>query len=262
MPDLHKTAKRRKLRLRLEPYRPRRKRLTMQALYDAEGTPVVDEASIGDLIARVWEPVFARREVDQEHMQHFLSFVPSDAGRTAWTWPRGQVATVASRMPSSAPGPDGLPYSFWANAGPSAEDFVDDVAERATRGESIPAAMLASHTVFPPKGEYHDDTAQVMRRATELRPLTLMRTSFKMIATIANQELTLIADKVVAGNQRGFIPHRVMSDNILQFEGAAFAYSQLWGGHASRHTTRLRAGFPLSCTSMDVGSDLCSRGVR
>lgn len=68
-----------------------------------------------------------------------------------------------------------------------------------------------------------------MRRATELRPLTLMQTSTKVTATLANQELTMIADKVVAGNQRGFIPQRVMSGNIIQFEGAAFAYSQLWG---------------------------------
>lgn len=43
MPDIHKADKRRKLRLRLEPYRPRRKRLTLQALYDATGAPVVDE---------------------------------------------------------------------------------------------------------------------------------------------------------------------------------------------------------------------------
>lgn len=68
-----------------------------------------------------------------------------------------------------------------------------------------------------------------MRRATELRPLTLIQTSTKVIATIANQELTTIADKVVVGNQRGFIPQRVMSDNIIQLEGTAFAYSQLWG---------------------------------
>lgn len=66
MPDLHKAAKRRKLRLRLEPYRPRRKRLTLQALYDEYGAPVSDEQAIGDLIAEVWSPVFARRDVDQE----------------------------------------------------------------------------------------------------------------------------------------------------------------------------------------------------
>lgn len=152
MPDIHKAAKRRKLRLRLEPYRPRRTCLTLQALYDETGTPVADETAIGDLIADVWSPVFARREVDQEHMPYFLSFVPLDAGLTSWTWPRGQVASVASRMPPSAPGPDGLPYSFWAHAGKSAEDYVDDVAERATRGEPIPDVMLASHTLFPPQG--------------------------------------------------------------------------------------------------------------
>lgn len=56
-----------------------------------------------------------------------------------------------------------------------------------------------------------------------------MQTSTKIVATVADQELTAIADKTVAGNQRGFFPKRVMSDNILQFEGTAFAYSQLFG---------------------------------
>lgn len=58
MPEIHKAAKRRTLRLRLEPYRPRRKRLTLKALYDSTGASVVDETAIGDLISEVWAPVF------------------------------------------------------------------------------------------------------------------------------------------------------------------------------------------------------------
>lgn len=50
MPELHKVAKRRKLRLRLEPYRPKRKRLTLHALYDHDGNAVSREEDVGDLL--------------------------------------------------------------------------------------------------------------------------------------------------------------------------------------------------------------------
>lgn len=203
MPELHKVAQRRKLRFRLEPYRLKRKRLTLHALYDRDGHAVTHEADVAALIAQEWAPVFAERTPIQVDMQFFLSYVPQGAGRSQWVWPKGEVAAAASRMPVSAPGPDGLPYSFWSSAGSVATDYLDEVAERATRGEGLPKAMLASHTVFPPKGEFTEESVEITRNASDLRPLTMMQTSTKLVASIANTELSRIASDVVAGNQRG-----------------------------------------------------------
>lgn len=67
-------------------------------------------------------------------------------------------------MPSSAPGPVGLPYAFWAAAPLSVLEYVDDLAEATTLGEALPRDMLASNTVWLPRGEYLEDATKVMRR--------------------------------------------------------------------------------------------------
>lgn len=66
VPELQRASKRRRIRLRLEPYRPRRKRLVLDALYDEHGTPIEDDSAIGDAIAAESAPVFAEKARDIE----------------------------------------------------------------------------------------------------------------------------------------------------------------------------------------------------
>lgn len=70
-------------------------------------------------------------------------------------------------------------------------------------------------------------TTQVRRNVISLRSITLMQTSGEIIATVANEELSEVASRIVAGDHRGFIKGRNMADNIIEFEGSADAYSQL-----------------------------------
>lgn len=62
IPELQSASKRRRIRLRLEPYRPRSKRLVLDARYDEHGTPIEDDCAIGDAIAAEWAPVFDGRQ--------------------------------------------------------------------------------------------------------------------------------------------------------------------------------------------------------
>lgn len=112
IPEVHKVATRHKLRWRLEPYGPRRKRLTLSAVYDEADNAITDAERVGDLIAKERQPVFTRRHVDPDSMQRFPDMVPAGAGASGWQWPRGQVSEIASALPALAPGPDGLPYAF------------------------------------------------------------------------------------------------------------------------------------------------------
>lgn len=91
----------------------------------------------------------------------------------------------------------------------------------------MPPTTLQSHTVWIQKGEFTEDTTQVRRKVGALRPITLMQTSGKSVATIANDELSDIASRVVVGNQRGLRRGRQMADNAIEFEGDALAYPKL-----------------------------------
>lgn len=50
MPDVYKVAKRRKLRLKMEPFPPQRKRLTLSAVYDDGDKAVADPNDVSSLI--------------------------------------------------------------------------------------------------------------------------------------------------------------------------------------------------------------------
>lgn len=130
-------------------------------------------------------------------------------------------------MPASAPGPDGLPYSFWASAGPTATTYLGDSRGGDTDGAPLPRSPSAPHTVWIPKGEFTEDIARVRRKVGALRAIMLMQTSGNTVATVANEEPSEIDSRVVVGNQRGFIKGRKMADIVIEFEGAAYGSSQL-----------------------------------
>lgn len=228
MPDVYKIAKRRTLRLKMDPFRPPLKRLALSAVYDADDTVVADPSDASSLIVAEWQPVLEERSVEADAMQQFLDMAPARASAANWSWPRNRVSDVADAMPPSAPGPGGLRYSFLARAGP-----VATVSRRRRGGGDSfgPAAAYhfsTPHSVEPERGIYrrHGQT-QVRRKVISLRPITLMQTSAKLLATVANEELSDVASRVVAGDQHGFTKGRNMEDNVIAFEGSTYAYSHL-----------------------------------
>lgn len=54
-----------------------------------------------------------------------------------------------------------------------------------------------------------------------------MQTSEKLWRQSPTTSFPILRPPVVAGNQRGFIKGRNMADNVIECEGAAFAYTQL-----------------------------------
>lgn len=227
LPEFIKTAKRQRIQLRAEPFRSRRKRVTLDAIYSENGEPITDDAEVAGAIAQQWAPYFAEREVDEAAMAEFAQHIRPGAGRTEWTWPSGTIRATAAALPTSAPGPDGLPYLFWVVAPAVAIDMLEDIARGMSAGRAPPSELLDSLTLFIPKGEYAEDIDRLIRTIVDLRPMTLMQTSAKVVASVANLELSTIAKTTVAGEQRGFIEGRNITDNVLEIEGSLFEFSQL-----------------------------------
>lgn len=120
-------------------------------------------------------------------------------------------------MLDSAPGPDGLCYSFWANAPPP-----EALAARA----SPPPWLLDSVTTLIPQGDAATTSDALTMTAAELRPITFMQDIAKHIAYQANEALSELASQSVAAPQRGFVKHRNTAKNILEFDSKLFDASQ------------------------------------
>lgn len=132
-----------------------------------------------------------------------------------------------AELPRSAPGLDGVPYAFWKVLPAEVAEYLDDAAHDMAQWVAPPRRLLESLTLFIPKGEYAGDADRVIRHVGELRPITLMQASAKVIASIANRELGEIAQKTVAREQRGVIEGRAIADNMIEMEGALLEYPQL-----------------------------------
>lgn len=163
----------------------------------------MEDQAVSEAVIEQWAPVFGARRVDDNAMVQFARHIPAGAGYTEWEWASGNIQPTAALLPASAPGPDGLPYAFWASAPPLAVAFLENIAFNMTLGIAPPAVLLDSLTLFIPKGEYAEDVERLIRRITEPRPTTPMQTSAKVIASVANSELSAIAKATVAGEQRG-----------------------------------------------------------
>lgn len=70
-----------------------------------------------------------------------------------------------------------------------------------------------------PKGQNAIDAIWIIRRSQELRPITLLQSSAKLISAVSNEELARVAQLTVSGQHRGLASGRHMSDHVIQVEG-------------------------------------------
>lgn len=174
---------------------------------------------VGESLATHWQPAFEKRPTDPIAQEAFLEFVSDARPLTDWAWEVGAWREALAGVPDSAPGPDGLCYSFWRNSPDEWASCVDALAESLSAGQLPPDWLLDSTTIFIPKGDASTTTDDLTLTASELRPITLMQTIAKIIAYQANPALSGVAKVSVASPQRGFVRHRNISENIVEFEG-------------------------------------------
>jgi len=130
-----------------------------------------------------------------------------------------EMRTLLSKMPNTAPGPDGIQYSFWKrligvlaalqDSGEPPMTFwsafaslTEDIAER---GSSRAGFKNANISLFYKKG---DPTL-----VSNYRPISSMNTDCKMYTNLVNSRLAPWAVAKIHPDQKGFVPGRLMSEH-------------------------------------------------
>lgn len=88
-----------------------------------------------------------------------------------WEWQVGQTQALAATICDSAPGPDGLPYAWWASAPPEAHNLLDDIACSMQEGGDMAQVLSRSVAVTILKAEVLEDKEFVRCSADSVRPL-------------------------------------------------------------------------------------------
>ena len=130
-----------------------------------------------------------------------------------------EMKALLSKMPNTAPGPDGIHYSFWkqliktleALQGSDAPPvtfwsaFADLTRDIAERGSSWAGFKNANISLFYKKG---DPTL-----VSNYRPISSMNTDCKMYTNLINMRLAPWAVAKLHPDQKGFVPGRLMNEH-------------------------------------------------
>jgi len=130
-----------------------------------------------------------------------------------------EMEALTSKMPNTAPGPDGIHYSFWkqlirilaelqdSDSPPRTfwSAFADLTKDIAERGSSRVGFKDANISLFYKKG---DPTL-----VSNYRPISSMNTDCKMYTNLINMRIAPWAVAKLHPDQKGFVPGRLMNEH-------------------------------------------------
>ncbi|XP_073024476.1 uncharacterized protein [Primulina eburnea] len=116
--------------------------------------------------------------------------------------------TVFSIHPDSVAGPDGFSSAFFQNCWEIVHQDVFAAVLDFFRSSPMPQGFTATTITLIPKVEG-------ARAWSDFRPISLCNVTNKIISKLLYSRLRDVVERLVSPNQSGFVPGRMISDNIL-----------------------------------------------
>ena len=176
---------------------------------DEELTDIKDiENEIRGFYKELYERVPTDLEINDEIFRNFEPVSQTDAATMEERLTIDDLETTLKTCADSAPGPDGIPYSFlkhfWKDVGPALANSWNHSLE----SNQLPPSHKISYLRLIPK------EGKDRRVIGNLRPITLSNTDHKLITKTYAKKLTnVVADKI-GTEQTAYIPGRLINDNI------------------------------------------------
>ncbi|XP_073051343.1 uncharacterized protein [Primulina eburnea] len=117
-------------------------------------------------------------------------------------------ATVFSIHRDSVAGPDGFSSAFFQHCWEIVHQDVLDAVLDFFRGSHMPQGFTATTITLIPK-------VMGAQAWSDFCPISLCNVTNKIISKLLYSRLKVVAERLVSWNQSGFVPGRVISDNIL-----------------------------------------------
>ena len=129
-----------------------------------------------------WAPVFAAKQHHRERAQEMLQEFGKKYDFSSASPPDlSDYEEFMSRVAHSQPGKDGVPYIGWHKAGREAAITLFGMGTWQMAGLPVPLELNDGVNVYAPKGEEAGDSEEVVRAATDTRPLTLKNSDNKIV---------------------------------------------------------------------------------
>ena len=117
-------------------------------------------------------------------------------------------AALKSMEPLSAPGPDGMPPTFFQSYWSIVGDDVSSAVLNYLNNCSLPAAINHSFITLVPK-------VKSPEKNFEFRPISLCNVIYKLVSKVLANRLQGVLPSIISENQSAFQAGRLITDNIL-----------------------------------------------
>ena len=157
--------------------------------------------------------------LDEVHDEY--SRIPAPPNFDSGPFTMDEIPALFDSMPNTAPGPDGIPYSFWktlhrrilahnkehphSSLVPFWDSFLDLANDVKLNGSSRCGFKNANISLFFKKG---DPTL-----TANYRPISSMNTDCKMYTNLINNRLSPWAVLKLHDDQKGFVPGRLITEH-------------------------------------------------
>ena len=231
--DEHVQKNRRaKAQVRLNKLRPGNSS-SIAAIKCADGSMATTPEAIAEELRIYWGEVFSHREHDAGTLNQWFQeelcgqqVFPQD---TCWDIELQNVEHALKVAPSTAPGPDGIPYKAWKRLGPLAASILlgaihklgEENSHTALCGmsgnEDASAHMfnLGNMVFLPKKPAGTDPVLGDYFTPADVRPLVIVNTDNRIMANAVRHRLEPIFADWISDSQQGFIKGRSMLANVL-----------------------------------------------
>ena len=191
----------------------------ISAMKDPELNEIrTDEEGIAELLTKHWQNVFSQKNTDGALRQEWLARI-RDRMRVSLEELRptfDDVDYVLSHLPSSSPGPDGIPFCVFKRFKEILVPILHGICQKLLDGTAeVPEDFNYAFLICLPK-----DTAAEVAEPSGTRPLSVVDASNRIIASILLRTLERKAASWISKAQRGFIKGRHMLRNVLDIDFA------------------------------------------
>ena len=190
----------------------RRSNDNIDVVIDENGTEKLEPAEIENEIRSFYKNLYELPNdqiVTNDSFFRHIEEVPQERAATiVMPLTLEELTGTLQTCSDSAPGPDGIPYSFlkhfWNDFGPV---LLDAWQYSLIKSELPPSHKVSYLRLIPKAGK---DT----RIISNLRPITLSNTDHKLITKTYAKKLTKLVSDRIGEEQTAYIPGRLINDNI------------------------------------------------
>jgi len=243
---------------------------TIDAMSDDSNKIHTDPKEIAEILRQHWKGVFKKKHVDDTALQIWMEelFIKDENGcfitglpeksDAVWTISRKAIRLAISSARDTMPGPDGIPARAYKQLGDIAEQILYDVATAI--GNESPQQLLQEAYFDRCAGDRHDfnlsllcclpkkphgidEEAGAYFKGEDTRPLALVNTDNRIIASAARITWEPILATYISNNQQGFLKGRQMLNNVIDIDYNAMKVS-LISDHGAIVLFDFKAAFP------------------